>query len=409
MNNHLIKILSPFKTVERNEPDLTVTLFTTSIILWVSSFSPYLGFFAIILFLAFFGNGLSGLLRKILGLILIFTGSIIISSREVVPYSSDDMHRYFQVYEQIYAGNSFIQYFKPEFLISAYYRFLTFIPVNLSINGLMFFTSLLISGLYWLWLELYGTSYLPKRMHSILISSSFLFFSFYSTTQLSRQMLGLVILLFALNSNGKKRFILIILMTISHFTCLPIYFITKGLLRRTNLSFLTIFCSTIIFSFSFPALITLYSKGLLDWVPEIHKLSYYSSPENLRGFNPTDLAELPKLSILFVIFFLSKPLNLTKEWGAVFSGFLFIFLALLPYTLLPTRISLMIISVLPGFLLTYATRSTRIINLSIISMIVCWRIYTLGSRSGYLWHKFPAFSIDPFYYFAPLFTYLKLF
>lgn len=372
----------------------------------VLPFSPFACFLASVLILSFSKNWINGANRKIIGLILIVSGSLVISSREVtwlIP--SDDMLRYFWVFEQINLAKADIfQFYGIEFILPLFYKLYGYINSSASVNEVMFVTSLTISLFFWSWLEFYGNKFVKAEQKSLLIASSIFFFSFYFCTQLPRQMLGVTFVLFALSTKGKKQFLYLSLGFFSHLTTLPIYLLGKCLLHKPKLTLFITVLFALTFKIAFPVFIDLIKGSDLTSSMFFNKIKYYQGSN--VGFTAPDLAWIPYLFLIFGGFFIfQNPEKLFKGWGAFFLGNFIVYLFLLPFPLLPLRVSLLIVGIMLGFFMVQSLQKIPSLLVLFITVLSVKRFYELGiveSEANYLWKKFPIYSFEPFYYFSML-------
>lgn len=383
-------------------PQLMLSFFSVLILI----FSPLISFHLVLIILAFLGRNFAIITRRFLGFILILSGSVTIASRSVAPYVSDDMFGYFWAFQRIaFHDIGIFQFYGAEFFLPMIYKILGIINPSISSSGLMFCTSAIISSIFWIWLEKFGVQYFQCKYRSLLVASSFFFFSFYFTSQLPRQMLGMSLLLFALSyTSESKRVLFLVLAFFSHHTSLIFYFLYRCLLKKTKITLGFVIFISILINLLFPIVIGIYNSGDISWIPGISKLNYYSNLS--AGLTDADLAFLPHLSlILFVFLALKGPLFFKNSWGGFFLGNLVIYVCFLNIPLLSLRLCLLLVSMLLGFL--FLTGTKKFANLYSICLIIfsARRIF-LGfdeNPQNNLWNTFPAANLEPLYYLFEIF------
>jgi hypothetical protein len=228
------------------------------------------------------------------------------------------------------------------------YAFTLFPP--LTQNGLMFAFALTGSLLMLAWVE---TSFYDKSVapRPALMGISLLMLNLYFATQLSRQFLALIVLLFAISAINRRRQIgWLILAASFHLTAIP-FFLLYLLARRGPRGWVVLFALALILRFYFVDLIE--SLGV---VPDAiaQKLLYYA--DNDQGGTDADLGSLRLIVLLGLISLLAlgasnfRPDRASGRWLAVPWVTATIHLLLLPIPLASLRVTLMIHSVATGLI-----------------------------------------------------------
>ncbi len=189
-------------------------------------FSPHLALYLALIVLCLMSGFDNKLLRNVLGVTAIVAGSLCAASRIVGVTPSDDFANHYQwAYKAATTGTGFF-YYGSEILITSYFRVLALLFEAIPQNKIMFFVSLLSSGMFLLWINKYALRLVPKTNRGLLMAMCLGFFSFAQTTQLMRQFLAFPIMLFAISSllegDRRKGFIFAVVATFAHITSAPI-------------------------------------------------------------------------------------------------------------------------------------------------------------------------------------------
>lgn len=221
-------ILANIKNFSHNQiqSKFLATIIVTSFIYF---FSPLLAWLIVLLVLGLLSEGSTESIRRILGFLLIVAMATITASRKFGISESDDFSRsYYPVFVSIANGdlNSLFSYGKggSEFGIPVLWYLISIFRPQASSTELIFWTSFISAGIFWVWLEVYGVQKFENKDKATIIAISLLMYSFFLSSQLVRQFFSSTILLFAISSvTAKKRFIFLIVASSFHLTAIPVY------------------------------------------------------------------------------------------------------------------------------------------------------------------------------------------
>jgi hypothetical protein len=228
----------------------------------------------------------------------------------------------------------------------------------LSLNGLMFCLALTSSLMFMVWIEL--TFYAGKNLKlPALLGISILMLNVYYSTQLTRQFLSLIMLLYAFSATGFwRRIFYIAVASTFHLTALP-FFAIYLLARRGWTGWLGIILAALLLRQYFVQLLSAF-----DVLPEAvaEKLVYYV--DNTAEFTAADLVSMRMMLLLGVVslvVFVASRFKLdasTRPWLAVpwITGV--VQFLLIPIPLASLRATLLIHSIVPG-LVAYKMLSGR--------------------------------------------------
>jgi hypothetical protein len=256
---------------------------------------------------------------SILGLL---SGVAIYSSRLVGNIYGDDVaNEYYPLYqEMVNGGNVFDSGFggNIEFGLPLYFKLLGFLLPHLDENAVMFSVSALCSVLFYIWIETYFFKEIEIKNKSLFIASIVLFFGFFVTTQLMRQAISTVMVLFVISNyrQGKKgkSIIYLVLGSIFHLTAIPFALINYIFLYGTHKKRIIISFAFVFFGMLFISILKLVAgSGIFFGV--VSKFLYYLKNTS----NGIDTAYYWK--ILIPIFLVS--LFFVKKQNEMFRWFLF--------------------------------------------------------------------------------------
>ena len=128
-------------------------------------------------------------------------------------------------------------------------------------------------GYHDIWLEKEFSPNLSRAQMCLVIASSLVFFNIVVTTQLTRQALSLVILLYAITSRSTKReIIFLILASITHLSSFVLYIIYKMVMKNPRVAVPAIAISVLVFVYSIGIIL---NSGLIH-LPGLEKLLFYA-------------------------------------------------------------------------------------------------------------------------------------
>lgn len=192
--------------------------------------SLYITYPLLLLIVGLFYNKFNCLIKNFLVLLLVLFASF--SSLYVYQkIGSTDFNNYYNDYYSVVENTeSFASILRLYFsglepVLPLLYKILSIFPL-LSPGELVFLFSFIIFGLFAWWLLIYGISYINKNNPGYILAISFGMVSMTLGSQLFRQGLSSVILLFCLSQNKRLvKIIILVLATLVHNTALPLFLI----------------------------------------------------------------------------------------------------------------------------------------------------------------------------------------
>ena len=167
-------------------------------------------------------------------LILIVSMALIISSRRF-GFESDDFINYYDFFTRIKDyGFSDIFYFGGgiEFGLGIFFYIISIITPNITPNGLIFLTSLFALILYVLFIEIIIIPKFETKYSVFIILFGVLFCDVFFSTQLVRQFIASIFVLFSLFSDKLRvKLLFLIIAVIFHVSSLPIFFLVYIVIR----------------------------------------------------------------------------------------------------------------------------------------------------------------------------------
>jgi len=292
--------------------------------------------------------------RLCLALVAAIGFAMMTGARPLDPGEYSDIDVYYELYQglslgdlqQLTAFGGGLEVALPLFMYA-----LTLLLPGLTVNGLMICFCVLASLLMLDWVErsfYRGPSALTSPA---LMGICLLMLNLYFATQLTRQFLSLIVLLYAFTAQGRARRTVFVLLAASfHLTALGFYAIYL-LVRRGPLGWAAIVLFALLLRVNFGALVAAF-----DIVPDAvaEKLAYYV--DNSQEFTVSDLTSLRMIALLGAISALGwlasgfKPDRKSAPWMAVPWITAVVHFILLPIPLASLRATLMVHGVAPGLI-----------------------------------------------------------
>jgi len=297
--------------------------------------------------------GTSRSTRLMLGATAVLAFSMMMGARPLDPAAPNDIDVYYEVYQELAAGRfealatfgGGLEVALP--LLCGLWAFL--LPA-LSVNGLMFCCALTGASLLVVWVEV--TFYRDRHWQDpALMGVCILLLNLYFSTQLTRQFMSLIVLLYAFSAQRRSRqWFWVVIATTFHLTALPFYGIYL-LAQRGPRGWIAIIGLALAFRIFFWQLVEAF-----DIVPAAvaEKLAYYV--DNTQEFTDADLASLRMTGLLGLISVASlvanrfRPDAATRSWLVVPWVTAIVHFLLLPIPLASLRTTLMVHSVAPGLI-----------------------------------------------------------
>lgn len=319
--------------------------------------------------------------RRVLGLTVVLAGALLVASRPIRPEDSNDIEIYYTVYQDLAAGDfSMLGAFADgvEIGLPALLTLWSWMLPALSVHGLMFCLAASSAFVFMLWVErsFYGRRARPMPA-PVLLGVCLLMLNLYYSTQLSRQFLSGVILLFAFTAGrpvGKAIFVA--LAACFHLTAIPFY-VLYLLVKRGRIGWLAIVLLALLMRlFFFDLLVT------FDVLPAAigEKLTYYAQDADL--FSAEDLVSLRTMALLALVSIVAfvacrgRPSASTRAWIAAPWYTMLVQLLMLPIPLASLRGTLLIHSVLPGLLIyrMFAPNARQLMAV-VLNLLLWYKIY----------------------------------
>jgi len=279
--------------------------------------------------------------------------AMMMGARPLDPDASNDIDVYYGVYQGLAAGQiEFLATFGGglEIALPLLCGIWALVLPALTINGLMFCFALTGALLLVLWVE--KAFYVERRWRDpALMGVCVLLLNLYFSTQLTRQFLALIVLLFAFSAQSRpKQWIFLIIASSFHLTAIPFY-AAWLLARRGPRGWVAIVLAAVAFRLFFWQLLAAF-----DVVPDAvaEKLAFYV--DNTQEFTDSDIASLRMIGLLGFISIVSLVTNgmragaKLKPWLAIPWVAAVVHFTLLPIPLASLRTTLIVHSVAPGLI-----------------------------------------------------------
>ena len=302
-------------------------------------------------------------LRIFLGIITVLSGSAIYASRIYSFLGSDDFVNYYATYSGLYHGDMtrlFDYGGGIEIGLPVIDLALVWIFPELSPNGLMFFTSVLWGVIFILLIEKYLLTSVVAGKRATVVGLSLLFYSFFLSTQLSRQWFASLLVLAALLQTQKKAFAGYGLAAFFiHMSSAPVLFLYRTLLfGKTWMLFVVVL--TAIFLYVYQDIV---SDMVLFYLTQedIGRVSIFAREDDEVSANIGTIGKmfLPILAIavswLWSVLASKQfaqyslyPIE-TKKWMILYLSIFFLYLGMLDFYSLPHRLFLMVHGLMLGY------------------------------------------------------------
>lgn len=253
--------------------------------------SPVVSFFSMIAFLSLVNIDDKGT-RILFTIFAIVAGVTIYSSRFVHPVElgGDDFSNQYQPLFEYLANGGSIWDSKfgggVEFGLPLIYKLISYINPKATPYELFFTVSFICCVSFYFWIELFFIKDVPTKYKSLCIASFLLFFGFFITTQLIRQALSSVFIVYAisyLHSGKKNKGIIFSILAITfHLTAVAIIPIIYLLMYGKNRAKFLVFISFLFFGLLFSVFLGFISSGEVFSVIA-SKFLYYNQNTDSSG------------------------------------------------------------------------------------------------------------------------------
>jgi EpsG family len=326
--------------------------------------------------------------RMTIGVVASVAISIIAASRIIDLDDANDVIVYYGVYLKLVDNDwSAFAHFAGgiEFALPLLMWLLSLLLPVLTISGLMFAFSLICMLLFVAWIEY---SFIASKKINIteLLGISMLMVNVYFSTQLTRQFFALIILLFAISATTRVYKILFLLISSSfHLSALPFYLIYV-LVSKVKWGLCILFIFVLLLQICFPLIVKMYE--FLPFALGEKVLTYVINESDITDVDIASLRITFLLIIIATLSFFSSRLTFRRsinDWALIsFSAFA-IQLMLLPIPLASLRFTLLINSILPGFIAYHLLISyeSRLKNL-VLNGLLIYKSFILAFSTAYL-------------------------
>lgn len=326
--------------------------------------------------------------RQVLGLTVVLSAALVAASRPIRPEDSNDIEIYYAIYQDLAAGDySMLTAFADglEVGLPTLLTLWSWTLPALSVHGLMFCLAASSAVVFMIWVErsFYGRLATPIPA-PVLLGVCLLMLNLYYSTQLSRQFLSGVVLLFAFTARrpiGKAFFVA--LAASVHLTAIPLYGLYL-LVKVGRIGWLTIVLIALLMRlFFFDLLVT------LDVLPAAigEKLTYYAQEADL--FSAEDLVSLRTMALLALVSIVAfiacrgRPGRSTRVWIAAPWYTMLVQLLMMPIPLASLRATLLIHAVLPGLLMyrMFAPGARQLLTV-VLNLLLFYKVFAYATSDG---------------------------
>lgn len=371
------------------------------IVFTLSTFSPLLAFWTGVIILLTSSSVIDRKTVRMIGYLCAYAGSVTVASR-MTFLPSDDFINYYQTYlDLLYDGlEGEFGTFGTEVGLPIYYFLISRLQIENQIFPL-FAVTMLGSSLFVLWIDTYGSKVFPTERYGTLMAISLIFYSFVSVTQLTRQMISLSFLLFAISAVGWRSAVFLGCSILFHQSSLLMYLIFKMANRFSWQAAMLALVAGILFFSYFNQLLNLALDSGVDLIRIESKFSYYA--DSGETFTAADLSGL-KFVALCAISALISAKHMPAGWAAMILYVGVLYILFLPFQLLSLRTFLPFVAVLVGYFLTFMGFRIGWLPISWLGLIygayIFFKQFNMDPDYPFeLWVKFNWIGTTPFYYF----------
>lgn len=383
------------------EQEVFVKLYLPIFVSLLSLFSPLVAFYFGLLFLLVFSQYINRKTVKWIGYVCAYSGSVMAASRKTFELSDDFTHYYAAYLDIVNNGWAAVSYpYGTEIGLPVFYFILSGLGITNPVFPL-FAVAMLSSALFVLWLDKYGSSYFPSARYGTVMAISLLFYSFVSATLITRQMVSLSFLLFAISTIGRRSFVWLFCALLLHQASLLMYIMFKYAKKLSWFSVILALGLGVAFMLFFNRLVAIAVASNIDFIRVVSKFTYYTMTE--ESFTDADLSGLKFVTISCAAAFLSAK-YMPKGWGLLILLVSVLYVLFLPYPLVSLRTFLIFVQILAGYIASFMAFR---IGWPIVSWLAsAYALYTIvkqfnvaGDYPFALWDKFYGIGYYPFYYF----------
>ena len=372
--------------VQRMPDERTATLGLYAVAILSLAISPIASFALAGLLLINLPCAAPSPMRWVFAALVLLSMSMMVGMRTLDPAQSNDIEVYYDIYQNLAAGDlDMLTVFGGGFEVALPLLMLLWSAIlpPLTMQGLMFCLALTSGLLFVVWVDkAFGVA--REAQLPALVGICLVMFNMYYSTQLARQFLSLIVLLYAFSAAGRWRqlFYLLVASTF-HLTAVP-FFALYLLARRGWLGWWGIVLMALLLRLYFVPLL-LAVVDLPEAVAE--KLVYYVDAS--EGFSADDLVSMRMMLLLAGVSLVGlvasrfKPDANSRQWLAVPWFTVAVQVLLLTIPLASLRATLLVHSIVPG-LLAFKMLSGRAHKflLPVLNVLLLYKITAFALADG---------------------------
>lgn len=346
--------------------------------------SPVLSFFSLIVFFSLIRID-ERFIRFLFAMLALISGTAIYASRFVHPVElggDDFSNQYYPLFKSLSSGDSiFSSKFGGgiEFGLAAIYKIIGFFNPTATYWQLFFIVSFLCIFLYYLWFERFIVPQLSGRDITLCLASMLLFFGFFITTQLIRQALSSVFVLYSLSylaeGDRKKAYMCCIIGFVFHVTALPFVFLFYQLMYGKNKTKIFIVGCFIFFGILFSVFLGVMSSGAVSSIIASKFLYYNQNTDS--GISSAYYWKI-LLILCIVYFFFSKRSNEHDIYKSLLYYGTIIYICLINIPFASDRTLMILVIFYLGIVVYNAFYKVKNIYVLIVIALSIYRVITLG-------------------------------
>jgi hypothetical protein len=368
----------------------------------VAAFSPIVAFYLGIATLLAGSTLLDRRSVRWIGFICAYSASVSAASRMTFD-QSDDFTRYYQGYLEILSnGWSAIGVYGSEVGLPFVYEVLALTGMRSPLVPLFAVTMISVT-VFVIWVDKFGSLHFDAERFGSVMAMSLLFIDFVMSTQLTRQFLSSVFLLYAISVTGWRSMAWLLVATLFHQTAVPIYLLVRLVLHFRWRMVYALFALGVLLLIYFETLLR-YGLGFDLSVLEVGaKLLFYvgAYDDIVQGVG-INVAEIRFVALNCFAALLARK-HMPKGWPELMFCVAILYVLFLPFPMVSYRLFLLFGTILTGYILSFVTFRTGWAPITAVaSVFICWKLagQVLSRNTGVfaLWDKYDMIGYFPFYY-----------
>jgi hypothetical protein len=368
----------------------------------VAAFSPILAFYLGIAVLLAASQILDRRTVRWIGYICAYSASVSAASRLTFDIS-DDFTRYYQNYLDILSnGWSAVGAYGNEVGLPLIYAVLAQTGLRSPLLPLFAVTMISLT-VFVVWVDKFGSLPFEPEWFGSVMAMSLLFVDFVTSTQLTRQFLSSVFVLYAISVTGWRSLAWLLIATLFHQTAVPIYILVRLVLRFRWRVVAALCALCVLLLIYFQALLTLglgFDLSVLQAGAKI--LFYVGAYEDIVQGVGINIVEIRFVALNCLAALLARR-QMPKGWPELMFCVAILYVMFLPFPMVSYRLFLLFGAVLTGYIFSFVSfrigwAPVTAVGFAFVGWKVASQVMSRNTTAFALWDKFDMVGRFPFYY-----------